>query len=112
LSEPPDCQDPSIYEGQECATSADCCGLPCTPNSSGEDAPLVCGGAQCVDSGGVCTTASDCCSGLACELEPGSTSGVCSTDSGCAQYGQTCETAEDCCNQVPCTGGLCEVIVD
>jgi hypothetical protein len=86
------CDDAGSKAGQTCATSADCCGLPCVPNPNfTADAgagvpPFVCGG-ECVGRGGTCTTGADCCPGLPCTLPPGSTRGVCgspppSTDGG------------------------------
>lgn len=111
-----DCTDPSIYEGDDCATSADCCGLPCTPAGTGEFPPLTCGGDLCVDSGGTCTTNADCCSGLPCNIETGNNSGTCGgTPGDCAEYGQTCTAAADCCNNVPCSDdGFCrsDIIID
>jgi hypothetical protein len=74
------CMDGGSRAGQACATSADCCGLPCVPNPSfTPDAgvpPLVCG-PICVDKGGTCTTTADCCPGLPCVMAPGSTRGTC-----------------------------------
>jgi hypothetical protein len=124
--------DPSAYIGKTCASSADCCGLPCLPNANPSGAPFVCG-ATCVPSGGACTTGADCCAGLPCTLVPGESRGTCgytappvdggvpdsgAPDSGvpdvgvpdgpaCALYGQQCKTAADCCNDVPCTNGRC-----
>lgn len=99
-----DCTDPSQYEGESCATSADCCGLPCTPMGSGEFPPLVCGGTSCVPTGSACTTAADCCSTLPCE------NGVCGEPGVCAEFGQACTTAADCCSNLPCEGGFCGII--
>jgi hypothetical protein len=102
--------------GQVCATSADCCGLPCVPNPSGNP-PLVCGSTPCVPTAGACTTSADCCSGSPCIIAPGATAGVCggsvtsdggiivvdsggtSSDGGkpCSYVGQQCETSADCC---------------
>jgi hypothetical protein len=76
------CDDAGIKTGQACATSADCCGLPCVPNPSytpdGGLPPFVCGGI-CVPNGGACTTSADCCPGLPCTIPPGSTRGICGT---------------------------------
>ncbi len=115
-----DCTDAGSLAGQPCATSADCCGLPCLPNDGGGDggSPFVCGGSTCVPSGGACTTDADCCAGLPCKAPPGSTQGVCGPppvipDAGydggpdCALYGQVCTVSADCCNGVPCTNGKC-----
>lgn len=108
-----DCTDPSSYEGMDCATSADCCGLPCTPSGSGEFPPLVCGGEQCVPAGGVCTNAADCCAGLPCEQPPGSTTGYCGdTPEECSSFGQSCTVTADCCNGVECIDNTCGVIVN
>jgi hypothetical protein len=121
-----DCTNPEDFVGDECATSADCCGLPCVPNPNGNDPPLVCLG-ECVPSGGTCTTSADCCSGIPCIIPPGSTEGLCQPDdptgaggagggggvgggdTECAEYGQACDDATDCCNTVPCTNGFCIV---
>jgi hypothetical protein len=102
--------------GQQCATSADCCGLPCVPNPSGNP-PLICGPA-CVPNTGACTTSADCCSGLPCTIPPGGSSGTCGgiltqdggivvNDSGpppppdggqpCSFVGQQCTVDSDCC---------------
>ena len=115
----PDCSDPDALAGSECASSADCCGLPCVP-SSGPEPGFVCGGA-CVLDGGDCTTTSDCCSGLICEIPSGQSSGTCGTPSGdppgddvCAEFGQACGPEIQCCNNVECNeAGTCgvEVIV-
>lgn len=129
------CADAGSQAGKSCATSADCCGLPCVPNPSSADggALYVCG-ATCVPSGGTCTSNADCCSGLPCKAPPGSTQGVCGStelpDGGvggsggtggtggspsggtggtptCSLYGQSCTTSANCCNNVPCTAGHC-----
>jgi hypothetical protein len=115
-----DCTDAGPFEGLECATSADCCGLPCVPNADPNGPPFVCG-SSCVPEGGSCSTDADCCSSLPCIAPPGSTEGICGSpqdggvpDSGvpdggpeCAYYGQQCTQDEDCCNDVPCTQGRC-----
>lgn len=107
-----DCTDPTAFEGMDCATSADCCGLPCTPMGSGEFPPLKCGGEVCVYGGGSCTTSADCCSSLPCVLEPGSNQGTCgSTPGSCAEYGQACEMNADCCNQLGCIDGTCTAVI-
>jgi hypothetical protein len=135
------CADAGSRSGQACATSVDCCGLPCVPNPSftpdaGASVPaFICGG-TCVGTGGACTTGADCCPGLPCTMTPGSTRGTCGgqptpdggitpppdgstpdagTDApppGCAQYGQQCTTSAECCDGVPCTGGRCVIIVN
>jgi hypothetical protein len=104
--------------GQACASSADCCGLNCTPDGTGK---LVCGGA-CVPAAGKCTTNADCCAGLPCAIPPGASQGTCGqpsttqdagtapSDGGnCALYGQSCTVNADCCNGVPCISGRCRV---
>jgi hypothetical protein len=98
-----DCTDPSEYEGQPCATSADCCGLPCTP-VPGSEFDLVCG-AGCQDTGATCTSDADCCSGLPC------TDGLCGPPGECAAYGQACDDQNPCCTNLDCIGGICDVIV-
>jgi hypothetical protein len=60
LVEPVTCTDSSAYIGKACATSADCCNLPCTQDASGN---YVCNGAQCVNTDGKCTNDADCCAG-------------------------------------------------
>ncbi|HTM45474.1 MAG TPA: hypothetical protein VL137_10990, partial [Polyangiaceae bacterium] len=135
-----DCTDPANYVGKACASSADCCNLPCVKNPNGDVPPYVCA-AECVPSGGSCSNTADCCSGVACILAPGSTAGTCAyrqppppggtpnpdgggtttPDGGnpppppnppnCADYGQGCNTTADCCNGVPCTGGFCKIVI-
>jgi hypothetical protein len=113
------CEEAGSKAGEACASSADCCGLPCLPNVNGsaDAGTLYICGTSCVPEGGACTTSADCCAGLPCTTPPGSTQGICGTttidagvppDSGtdagtCALYGQLCTTASDCCNGVPCT---------
>ncbi|HEY3235735.1 MAG TPA: hypothetical protein VGJ84_13545, partial [Polyangiaceae bacterium] len=117
-----DCTDPSAYVGKACASSADCCKLPCVPNPGGTP-PYICGSA-CVPEGGTCTTTADCCAPLLCEIQPGSTNGTCKKplppppmDAGppppppCAAYGQACMVDSDCCNGVPCMGNVCQIVV-
>jgi len=107
-----DCTDPANYVGEACASSADCCNLPCVPNPQG-DPPFVCAG-ECVDSGGTCTNNADCCSGIPCLLSPGSTMGTCAAGppgDDCAEYGQGCDDASDCCNGIPCNGGFCVLFI-
>lgn len=103
------CTDPSQYVGKQCATSADCCGLPCV-KVPGTEFDFVCG-ASCRMTGDSCTTAADCCSGLPCNIPPGASSGTCGTSTGCAAYGQACTMASDCCNNVACNGGKCVDII-
>jgi hypothetical protein len=75
------CGDGGSRAGQACATSADCCGLPCAPNpafTTGSSVPeYICGGGVCVSTRGSCTTSADCCPGLPCISAPGSTRGTC-----------------------------------
>jgi hypothetical protein len=96
-----DCSDPQSKVGMTCASSADCCGLPCVNG--------ICG-ASCVMQNGTCTTSADCCSGLPCNIPGGSATGTCGNPIGCAAYGQACTQTSDCCNGVPCTGGICQAI--
>src|SRR5205814_6682360 len=70
-----DCADAGTLAGKSCASSADCCGLPCVPNPTAGGAPFICGG-TCVSSGGACTTNADCCPGLPCVTPPASTVGT------------------------------------
>jgi hypothetical protein len=107
---PPECTDPTVYEGMSCATSADCCGLPCVP-VPGSEFDLVCG-AACQQTGSTCTTSADCCSTLPCVIAPGEPYGTCGEVGTCAEYGQECATSDDCCGGVPCNGGLCIQIVN
>jgi hypothetical protein len=102
------CTDPQAKVGMACASSADCCGLPCV-YVPGSELGYVCG-ASCVMSGGECTTTADCCSGLPCNIAPGSATGTCGTTQGCADYGQSC-TSLMCCNGLPCTDGVCQGII-
>lgn len=130
LSDKP-CDPDGNYKGIACSSSADCCGLPCVPNTNPEGPAFVCGADDCIPKDGACTTDADCCFALPCVIPPGKDHGVCgygviippadggvpdgSTPDGgkpdggttCAYYGQQCETSEDCCNEVPCTGGRC-----
>jgi hypothetical protein len=121
-----ECDDTKDYTGLECATSADCCGLPCVPNSDPNGPAFICG-ENCVPEGGACTTDADCCFSLPCVTPPGSAQGICGytppLDGGvpdgdvpdadipdgpdCALYGQECVDDEDCCYEVPCTNGRC-----
>jgi hypothetical protein len=125
LAEEIDCTDPSIFVGQACASSADCCNLPCVPNPDG-DPPFVCVGG-CVPSDGTCTTSADCCAGIPCVVPSGQTAGVCDgqgdtsgaggggggtgaggEDVNCSEYGQSCSEDSDCCNGIPCSAdGFC-----
>jgi hypothetical protein len=104
-----DCTDPQTHVGMMCATSADCCGLPCTL-PPGSEFGGVCGGA-CVPQGGNCTTNADCCSQLPCDIAPGATNGTCGAPQGCADIGQMCTQTADCCNGIPCTNGICQAII-
>lgn len=98
-----DCANPSSRVGAQCATTADCCNLPCLPTASG----FACAG-QCSGQGASCTTTADCCVGLPCNLAAGATQGTCgSPQSSCSQFGQSCTTNSQCCNGVPCSGGFC-----
>ncbi|MEI9952874.1 MAG: hypothetical protein WDO74_28855 [Pseudomonadota bacterium] len=118
--------------GDVCASAADCCNhVPCVPDDQGA---LRClDGGVCVPSGGSCTINGDCCPGGLCHREPGSTVGSCTSNgppptgsagsgsggssgtagapSLCAEYGQICGQDGDCCNGVPCTGGICALVV-
>jgi hypothetical protein len=119
-----DCTNPPPA-GTACASSADCCNKPCTPNAAGV---LVCSGVACQPTGASCTTTADCCSGEPCNVPTGATNGTCGasataptpgTDAGttnpttpgggttCSQYGQQCTSSAQCCNGTPCTGGYC-----
>jgi hypothetical protein len=104
-----DCTDPASHAGQPCATSADCCGLPCV-YVPGSETGYVCG-TSCVPQGGACTTTADCCAGLPCTIPTGSTEGTCGAPQGCADYGQMCTMDSDCCNMVPCLNGVCSSII-
>ena len=99
------CTNPQDYVGMTCATSADCCGLPCLP-VPGTEFTLRCG-ASCQPTGGACTTATDCCSGLPCTTPPGSTVGTCGDPQGCATFGQSCDAANPCCTNLTCDQGTC-----
>lgn len=115
-----DCANPPPA-GTACASSADCCNKPCTPNAAGV---LVCAGVACQPTGSTCTTTADCCSGEPCNVPAGATNGTCGmsgtpvppgTDAGttggggttCSQYGQQCTSSAMCCNGTPCTNGFC-----
>lgn len=105
--------DGGSLAGSACASSADCCGLPCVPNPAGTP-PFICG-AACVPQTGACTTSADCCSGLPCIIQPGASKGTCGSpisprDGGaaCSLYGQACSAAGDCCDGIPCYQGRCQ----
>jgi hypothetical protein len=66
--------DAGSLVGAACATSADCCGLPCTPDKNGV---YHCGATTCVAAGGTCTSIADCCAGLPCTMDPGAATGIC-----------------------------------
>jgi len=105
-----DCTDPQATVGHTCATSADCCGLPCVPVGGGAEG-FVCGSA-CVPTGGTCSTTADCCSGSPCVLQPGSTQGTCGDPGTCSDYGQACDATHPCCNGVPCdANGTCTQVI-
>jgi hypothetical protein len=93
--------DPATTAGMACASSADCCGAPCT-YVPGSELGYVCG-TGCVPEGGNCSTTADCCSGLPCNIAPGASTGTCGMNQGCVDYGQTCDPAMNmCCNGLPC----------
>ena len=104
-----DCTDPQAQVGMTCATSADCCGLPCVP-VPGQEFQSVCAG-SCVQEGGTCTNSVDCCAGLPCNVAPGATSGTCGADQGCSSYNQACDASNPCCDNVTCTNGTCGQII-
>lgn len=113
-----DCKaDAGSRAGQVCASSADCCGLPCVPTATGDGGTqLRCGNNVCIQTGEVCTTDADCCSGNRCFVPAGSSRGTCEStnppkpDAGpeadvedapppaCSLYGQACTVNTDCCN--------------
>jgi hypothetical protein len=41
----------------------------------------------------------------------GGTAGTAGTPTACSEYGQLCDTDGDCCNGIPCTNGICVVVV-
>jgi len=105
-----ECTDPQSKVGVTCATSADCCGLPCVP-VPGQEFQSVCAG-SCVAQGGTCTNSVDCCSGLPCNVPGGASSGTCGPPQGCASYGQTCDAQNPCCDATACgTNGICGQII-
>lgn len=75
-----DCSGGPKPAGTQCATSADCCGSPCLPNTdpaTQPTKPYVCGATACQTQGNVCTSNGDCCSGLPCAIAPGGVTGIC-----------------------------------
>lgn len=100
--------DPATVVGNSCASSADCCGLPCTAIPGSES--FICS-AECQMTGSSCTTNTDCCSGLPCVIPGGATSGTCGSDIGCSDYGQACDANNPCCNDLPCSNGVCSGII-
>jgi hypothetical protein len=103
------CTDPQSHVGMACASSADCCGLPCVL-APGSEFDLVCG-AVCVSTNGQCTTSADCCAGLPCNVPPGSLHGTCGQPQGCSSYGQTCDANNPCCDNITCSNGKCGQII-
>jgi hypothetical protein len=101
---------PSEKVGTACASSADCCGLPCV-YVPGSELGYVCG-ESCVPAGGACTTTADCCSGLPCNIPGGSVTGTCGNTPGCHEYGQDCTDSSQCCNDLTCLeDGKCGAIL-
>jgi hypothetical protein len=121
---------PPPAPGTRCASTADCCGLPCLPNPAGGEPAFICGATKCQPSGATCTSTADCCTGEPCVKPPGASTGVCNgtilpdgglsdaappSDGGgnlpdggnCALYGQSCTQGSDCCSSVPCVNGTC-----
>jgi hypothetical protein len=99
-----DCTNPSSHVGEVCATSADCCGLPCTGSP---EAGFFCQ-AGCQNTGSGCTTDADCCSGEPCVLQPGASTGTCGMAGTCSAYGQACDATHPCCDALTCgTDGTC-----
>lgn len=125
--------------GDSCASAADCCDqVPCVPDAEGA---LRCLTGACVPGGGSCTINGDCCPGGLCHRQPGSTLGTCTTPGGggngaggassggassggasgtagtpgnpgvCSEYGQICTQDSSCCNGVPCTNGICAIVL-
>jgi hypothetical protein len=105
--DPGDC-DPTGVAGMACASSADCCGLPCVAVPGSES--FVCA-AACQMTGSSCTSNTDCCSGLPCVIPGGATAGTCGMNQGCADYGQACDAQNLCCNGLPCSNGICQGII-
>jgi hypothetical protein len=93
-----DCTDPSSHVGQVCATSADCCGLPCTGSP---EVGFFCQ-AGCQNPGSGCTNDADCCSGSPCNIPAGSTTGTCGMTGSCSAYGQACDASHTCCSGLTC----------
>jgi len=130
--------DETCASAADCCDKAPC--VPDTDGKLRCLAPPDGGGPNCVPSDGACTINGDCCPGGVCNRSPGSTVGRCSlipttdgsggaggaTGSGgsggstggagsgypaCSQYGQLCAVDGDCCNGVPCTDGVCAVVL-
>jgi hypothetical protein len=93
-----DCTDPSSHVGEVCATSADCCGLPCTGSP---EVGFFCQGG-CQNPGSGCTTDADCCSGSPCVIPGGQTTGTCGDVGTCSAYGQACDATHMCCSGLTC----------
>jgi hypothetical protein len=101
-----DCTNPQDYVGDICASSADCCGLPCTGSP---EAGFFCQ-AGCQNTSQQCTNDADCCSGLPCVIPGGETTGLCGEMGTCSAYGQACDATHPCCDALTCdaTTGKCE----
>jgi hypothetical protein len=103
-----DCTDPASHVGQVCASSADCCGLPCTGSP---EAGFFCQ-AGCQNTGSNCSTTADCCSGLPCNIAPGESTGTCGMMGTCSAYGQTCDATHPCCDSLTCNAdGKCDAAI-
>ena len=103
------CTNPQMYAGMACASSADCCGLPCLP-VPGAEFTYVCG-SSCQTTGQSCTTSTDCCAGIPCTVPAGSSQGTCGTPQGCSSYGQACDASNPCCDNITCSNGICGTVI-
>ena len=96
--------------GGGCTINADCCPGGLCHRDPGSTAGTCTTGGTGTGSGGAGNTGGASNSGgLGGAVEVAGGAGA--PSSVCAQYGQICAVDGDCCNGVPCTGGICVIVV-